>query len=92
VDDAYASPGKRTSGTAAPTGRRPPGWTGTLPQGVERIDSPTAYNWSSAHQKRTGPRTYAAVNEFQDGFRSRRSRSGKPAAAPAAFVPMRRWT
>ena len=87
--DAYAVPGKRTNGTAAVNlAIVPPGWTGTLPAGVERIDSPTPINWIITRTQTNGPKDYAAVNTFQDGFKvTPLSQWGKPAAAPAAFAP-----
>ena len=87
--DVYAVPGKRTSGTGAATyAIVPPGWSGTLPAGVERIDSPTAYNWVIGRTQTNGPADYAAVNKFQDGFRmAPLSQWGKPAVAAPAFVP-----
>ncbi len=86
--DVYAVPGKRTSGTAAGTyAIVPPGWAGQLPAGVERIDSPTLYNWVIGRSQTNGPADYAAVNKFQDGFKiTTLSQWGKPARARPAFV------
>jgi len=87
--DAYAVPGKRTSGTAAAAyAIVPPGWNGALPAGLERIDSPTVYNWVIGRTQTNGPADYAAVNKFQDGFKvTPLSQWGKPAVPPAPFVP-----
>jgi len=87
--DAYAVPGKRTSGTAAAAyAIVPPGWNAALPAGLERIDSPTVYNWVIGRTQTNGPADYAAVNKFQDGFKvTPLSQWGKPAVPPAAFVP-----
>ena len=42
----FQVPGKRTTGTAAQTyAITGPGWTGTLPAGVTRYESPTAIVW-----------------------------------------------
>jgi len=88
-NEAYAAPGKRTSGTAAAHfAVVPPGWSGTLPSGVGRIDSPTPYTWAVGRTQTNGPSDYAAVNGFQDGFAlTPLSRWGKPAAPPPAAAP-----
>jgi hypothetical protein len=87
--DAYAAPGSRTSGTGAQNiAVVPPGWKGTLPKGLDRIDSPTSVNWVITRTQTNGPSDYAAVNKFQDGFKMvPLSQWGKPEAPAPAFTP-----
>lgn len=67
--DVFAAPGWRTSGTAAQQyAVVPPGWSGMIPGGLERIDAPTPYVWIIGRIKTDGPDDYKSVNAMQDGM------------------------
>jgi hypothetical protein len=64
--DVFASPGWRTTGTEAGNyALVPPGWSGTLPAEVARIDAPTTYVWIIGRTKTDGPPDYDAVRAIQ---------------------------
>lgn len=68
--DVFAVPGKRTSGTEAQNyAIVPQGWQGELPQGVNKIESPTPYFWIVGRTQTNGVEDYPAVNKLQDEFK-----------------------
>jgi hypothetical protein len=84
----FASPGKRTTGTKAGnfaiTG---PGWTGTLPAGVQELKSPTNMVWIIGRTQTNGPKDYAAVHAIQKGYKLvPLSSFGKPYTPPQGTV------
>ena len=86
----FAVPGKRTTGTGAGSfAMVPPGWSGALPDGVERIDAPTILVWIIGRTQTNGPADYNAVHEVQAGYRlTKLADWGKPpAAVPTTFDP-----
>jgi hypothetical protein len=84
----FASPGKRTTGTKAGhfaiTG---PGWSGTLPAGVQRLESPTNMVWIIGRTQTNGPKDYPAVHAIQDAYKLvPLSSFGKPYTAPKGEI------
>jgi len=78
--DVFASPGWRTTGTAAGYFIIvPPGWRPDLkdrlndefklPKDTQRIDAPTAYVWIIGRTKTDGPQDYEAVHKIQAGYK-----------------------
>ena len=68
-NDAFAVLGKRSTGTAkSNTALVPPGWSGTLPSGMPRIDAPTTHVLARLLIQADGPAEYPAVHALQDGF------------------------
>ena len=65
-----------------------PGWSGTLPEGVTQVKSPTALVWILGRIYCTGtPEDYKAVHELQDQFSSvPLSAYGKPYTPPPGVV------
>ncbi|HKQ71989.1 MAG TPA: DUF1254 domain-containing protein [Polyangiaceae bacterium] len=62
----FSAPGKRTTGTGAKDfAIVGPGWKGTLPNGVTRIDSPTNDAWLLSRIQVNGEKDAAAVNALQ---------------------------
>jgi hypothetical protein len=68
--DAFASPGWRTTGTKAGNFLvTPPGWTGTVPEGMKRLPAPTPYIWVIGRTKTDGAADYPAVHKIQAGYK-----------------------
>lgn len=68
--DVFASPGSRTTGTKPGNFLvTPPGWTGKVPEGMERIPAPTTNVWIIGRTKTDGPADYPAVHKIQAGYK-----------------------
>jgi hypothetical protein len=68
--DVFASPGSRTTGTAAGNFLvTAPGWSGTVPDGFTRLAAPTPYLWIIGRTKTDGPADYDAVHKIQAGYK-----------------------
>jgi hypothetical protein len=68
--DVFSVVGSRTTGTRAGNfAIVPSGWSGTLPQGVEKIVGPTSTIWILGRTQTNGPADYANVHKVQDGYK-----------------------
>lgn len=87
--DVFEVPGKRTTGGAAKTFLvTGPGWSGTVPEGMTELKSPTSMVWLLGRIYCTGtPEDYAAVHALQDAFKLQPLSSwGKEWTPPAGKV------
>lgn len=87
--DVFEVPGTRTTGEKAATyAITGPGWSGTLPDGVKELKSPTGMVWLLGRIYCTGtPEDYKAVHALQDKFvLTPLSSYGKP-YTPAPSTP-----
>jgi len=86
--DVFASPGSRTTGTAAADFLlTPPGWNGTVPSALTRISAPTPYVWIIGRTKTDGPSDYAAVHTIQARYKiTPLSQWGKPPVSVAGNI------
>jgi hypothetical protein len=88
--EVFAVPGKRATGTGPQRyAVVPPGWSGRLPDGLERIEAPTPWVWVIGRIQTNGPKDYEAVHALQAGVTATPlSRWGQDAApAPPPLVP-----
>lgn len=64
--DVFASPGWRTTGTAAANfAIVPQNWKGQLPETIQPIIAPTPYVWIIGRIQTNGPKDYEAVHQLQ---------------------------
>ena len=85
----FASPGKRTTGTKAGNfAIVGPDWTGTLPDGDDRVlKSPTNIVMIAGRTQANGPADYEAVHAIQKQYKlTPLSALGKPYTPPTGVV------
>lgn len=87
--DVFSSLGARTTGTqAGHFAYVPPGWTGTLPDGVEKIQAPTSMIWMMGRTQTNGPSDYGNVHKVQDALKLTPLASWGKDYAPPATSPV----
>ncbi len=85
--EAFAAPGWRTTGThAASWALLPPGWSGSLPEGVRPIRCPTSTVWVIGRTQTNGTHDYDAVHAVQNGLAVTPLSVWPSAAAPVEAV------
>jgi hypothetical protein len=91
--DVIAAPGSRTSGTkAANFAIVGPRWQGDLPDGVERVRSPTNVGWIIGRTQTNGTADYENVHGIQDGYKlTPLSQLGKPSIPPTEVPVNSTW-
>lgn len=84
----FAAPGTRSTGTAG--GRFllvGPGWTGTTPDGMVLLRSPTAMVWLIGRTQTNGAIDYPLVHRLQDGITLRPLHGVQAQKPPPAWQP-----
>lgn len=88
--DVFSSVGKRTTGTGVGHfAYVPPGWSGTLPPGVEKIQAPTPTIWVMGRTQTNGPADYDNVHAVQDGLKLTPLSRWGTAHVPPARLPVK---
>ena len=86
--DVFANPGKRSTGTKANHfAVVPNGWSGKLPKGVKRINSPTGMIWIIGRTQTNGPADYPAVHKVQAGYKLTKLSEWGKLASPITVKP-----
>ena len=88
--DVFASPGWRTTGTKAMNfAIVPQGWSGKIPEDVQRITAPTPYVWIIGRTKTDGPQDYDTVHKIQEGLKVTTLTDWGKKSAPTAPTPIK---
>ncbi len=87
--DSFAIPGTRTNG-AEPLSLVlvPPGWQGSLPEGLTPIAAPTMRVWLIGRTQTNGVADYPAVHAFQDAMRLKPTGASKAASGAVEEPPI----
>src|SRR5262249_26846756 len=82
--DVFAVVGSRTTGTKAGNfAIVAPGWTGTLPAGMDKIEAPTSGLWILGRTQTDGSSDFENVHKVQDSYKlTPLSQWGKPYTPP----------
>jgi len=91
--DVFAAPGTRTSGNKAKNfAIVGPNWKGTLPEGVEQINTTTNIGWIIGRTQTNGAEDYENVNKIQDSYKVIPfSKWGKSYTPPAKSSVNSKW-